>query len=231
MRLLNFVPLIAVTEALVLPTAEQLQDLDIRESRHRHCLDNIISEKDYLVHKSKDFFNRWSGSAEEAFHQAYQTTSDEIESLSDKFTETTSDAKSWLSAYTSDLYEDIDARPPHHGDDPHHEPNMTVYQLIAGSKYTTKLAKLINEFDDLVEALNSTKGNFTVFAPTDSALDKIPEDAPKPSKEQLKKFLSYHVVPENYPAGRVLFADTAPTLLKSDHLGSEPLHGNKYKSF
>lgn len=223
MRLLNFVPLIAVTEALVLPTAEQLQDLEIRESRHGHCLDNIISEKDYLVHKSKDFFNRWSGSAEEAFHQAYQTTSDEIESLSDKFTETTSDAKSWLSAYTSNLYEDIDARPPHHGDDPHHEPNMTVYQLIAGSKYTTKLAKLINEFDDLVEALNSTKGNFTVFAPTDKALDKIPEDAPKPSKEQLKKFLSYHVVPENYPAGRVLFADTAPTLLKSDHLGSEPL--------
>ena len=50
--------------------------------------------------------------------------------------------------------------PPHH-----HKPNMTVYQLIAGSKYTTKLAKLISEYDDLVEALNSTKANYTVFAP------------------------------------------------------------------
>lgn len=55
--------------------------------------------------------------------------------------------------------------PPHHGK-PHHKPNKTVYQLIAESKYTTKLAKLINDFPDVVELLNGTKANFTVFAPT-----------------------------------------------------------------
>lgn len=212
MKFSSVVPLIAVSSALVLPTDEQLRDLEAQESHHSHCLNSIAKE-------SKDFFDQWTAAVEDAFHQAYDTASD-------KFSETTSDIHSWLSSHTDDIFDDLNVHRPHHGDDPHHEPNQTVYQLIAGSKYTTKLAELINEFDDLVEALNSTKGNFTVFAPTDEALDKIPEDAPKPSKKQLLKFLSYHVVPENYPAGRVLFADTAPTLLKSDHLGSEVSESN-----
>jgi len=95
--------------------------------------------------------------------------------------------------------------------------------LISESKYTTTLTKYINEYDDLVDALNSTKGNFTVFAPTDKAFEKIPKDAPKPSKEFIKKFLEYHVVPDFAPAAKVLSTHTFPTLLKSDHLGSEPL--------
>lgn len=60
--------------------------------------------------------------------------------------------------------------PPHHGR-PHHPPhhdksNKTVYELIAESKYTTKLAKLINDYPDIVAILNGTTANFTVFAPT-----------------------------------------------------------------
>lgn len=216
MKLLHVLPLVAVSSALVLPTEEQLQDLEARETHHSQCFDSITRE-------SKDFFDHWTGEAQDAFSQVYDAASEKAQALSDKISDTSSDVHSWLFSHTDDIYEELNIHRPHHGDDPHHEPNQTVYQLIAGSKYTTKLAKLINEFDDLVEALNSTKGNYTVFAPTDKALDKIPEDAPKPSKKQLLKFLSYHVVPENYPAGRVLFADTAPTLLKSDHLGSESL--------
>ena len=52
----------------------------------------------------------------------------------------------------------------HHGH--HHKPNETVYELISKSKYTTKLAALINEYEDVVELLNGTSANFTVFAPT-----------------------------------------------------------------
>lgn len=70
--------------------------------------------------------------------------------------------------------------------------------------------------------MNTTKANFTVFAPTDKAFEKIPEKAPKPSKEQLKAILSYHVLPGLYPAGRVLRTHTAPTLLKGEHLSSQP---------
>nr|POE66150.1 stabilin-2 [Quercus suber] len=68
-----------------------------------------------------------------------------------------------------------------------------------------------------------TSANFTVFAPTDAAFEKVPEHAPKPSKEQLKAILSYHVVPGVYSARRVLGTHTVPTLLKSDSLGSDPL--------
>jgi len=88
--------------------------------------------------------------------------------------------------------------PPHHGP-PHHkipgvpvkppqhgEPNQTVYQLISESKYTTKLAKLLDDYPDLIKTLNSTEANYTIFAPTDSAFEKIPDHAPKPTKEQLE---------------------------------------------
>lgn len=125
-----------------------------------------------------------------------------------------------------------DDHPPHHGPPgkgrphhpPHHgKPNLTVYELIAGSKYTTKLAKLINEYPDLVKTLNGTEANYTIFAPTDKAFEKIPEHHKKPSKETIEKILQYHVVPDFYPAGRVLATHTFPTLLKLDSLGEEPL--------
>lgn len=101
--------------------------------------------------------------------------------------------------------------PPHHG---HDKPNHTVYELISKSKYTTKLIKLIDEYPDIVKMLNCTKSNYTFFAPTDSAFDKIPEHHHKPSKEFLKNLLLYHVADDFYPAGRVLHSYTIPTLYK-----------------
>jgi len=86
--------------------------------------------------------------------------------------------------------------PPHHGPPFHHKSNMTVYQLISTSNYTTKLAKWVDEYPDIVKALNGTESNFTLFAPTDRAFEKIPEHHHKPSKELLKKILSYHISPE-----------------------------------
>lgn len=116
--------------------------------------------------------------------------------------------------------------PPHHGGPhhggPHHKANATVWQLINSSKYSTKLAKFISGYPDLVKTLNTTH-NLTVFAPTDRAFDKIPDHAPKPSKEVLEAILSYHVSPDFYPAGRILVSRTIPTLLNSSHLGAKPL--------
>lgn len=95
-----------------------------------------------------------------------------------------------------------------------------MYELINESKYTTKLAKLINEYDDLVKVLNGTEANYTVFAPTDEAFEKIPEHGKKPSKEVLKDILLYHVSDDFYPAGRVLHSYTIPTLYEpSKNLG------------
>lgn len=61
-----------------------------------------------------------------------------------------------------------------------------------------------------------------MFAPTDKAFEKIPKHAPKPSKEELKKILLYHVSEDFYPAGKVLVTHTVPTLLSVDTLGIGP---------
>lgn len=61
-----------------------------------------------------------------------------------------------------------------------------------------------------------------VFAPTDNAFEKIPDKAPKPSKEELKKILLYHVSEDFYPAGKVLVTHTIPTLLSVETLGIGP---------
>ncbi|KAI9814721.1 MAG: hypothetical protein M1826_002167, partial [Phylliscum demangeonii] len=115
---------------------------------------------------------------------------------------------------------------PHHGHGHHHhhKPNLTVYQLIHESKYTTKLAELIDEDDDLIRFLNGTDADkFTIFTPTDRAFEKLPDDEDdKPSKELIKKTLLYHVSPDFYPAKRVLLSNTIPTLHKEKHLGDFP---------
>jgi uncharacterized surface protein with fasciclin (FAS1) repeats len=61
-----------------------------------------------------------------------------------------------------------------------------------------------------------------LFAPTDKAFSKIPEHAPKPDKEFIRKVLLYHIAPGFYPAGRLLFSHTVPTLLNETHLGDKP---------
>ena len=109
---------------------------------------------------------------------------------------------------------------PHHPHHPHHGSNKTIYQLISESKYTTKLAKLIDEYDDIVDVLNGTAANYTIFAPTDKAFEKIPKDGHhKPSKEFLKDVLLYHVSPEFHPAPEILAARTIPSLYREVELG------------
>jgi uncharacterized surface protein with fasciclin (FAS1) repeats len=67
-----------------------------------------------------------------------------------------------------------------------------------------------------VKLLNGTKANYTIFAPTDEAFEKIPEHHKKPSKEALKSVLLYHVSDDFYPAGRVLHSYTIPTLYEPE---------------
>ncbi|RMZ86008.1 hypothetical protein DV737_g189, partial [Chaetothyriales sp. CBS 132003] len=106
--------------------------------------------------------------------------------------------------------------PPHHG-----KPNETVYEIISKGKHTTKLAAAINEFPDLVNLLSGTKANYTIFAPTDQAFEKIPKHAPKPSKEFLKKLLTYHLSTEFYPIDQVFASRTIPTALDAEFLSEK----------
>ncbi|TKA22830.1 hypothetical protein B0A50_07730 [Salinomyces thailandicus] len=245
MKFSHVLPLAAASSAFVLPPQEQLQDLAI-EANHRgnDWYSEAVKEKNDLVDSLKkhyeevedttlDAWSKFYDSSKSALDDAFEYASETADSVKDKASDASAQVESWLRTESDDLYDSFDDPhdgPPHHGP-PHHRPhhpphhgppNQTVYQLISESKYTTRLAKLINKYDDLVEILNSTEANYTVFAPTDKAFEKIPKHAPEPSKEVLKAILEYHVVDGFYPAGRVLAAHTAPTLLKGDHLAGEP---------
>ena len=172
--------------------------------------------------------------AQDVLDDTLNTVKETADNIYSRFQEAGANIESWLEGSSFDdasiQFSEDDRHPPHH-DPPHHggphhpphdghdKPNRTVYELINESKYTTKLAELINKYDDLVETLNSTKANYTVFAPTDEAFEKIPEHGKHPSKEVLKDILLYHVSPDFYPAGRVLHSYTIPTLFEPEKLG------------
>lgn len=238
----------ALTTAFVIPDEQTLNLNHVQiESRPATSVVNGFTSKSKIIDKIDSTFDRISDEfgdtlerGKHALDEANDYATAQTEHVSHKIQETYFEAQDWLNSAVEDVQEDFGEldifgggdHPPHHGHDrpPHHrpghghhgKPNMTVYQLIASSKYTTKLAEAINEYDDLVKALNSTSGNLTVFAPNDRAFEKI-KHGPKLSKEELKKVLTYHVSPEFYPAGRILVTRTIPTLLKSASLGKKPL--------
>lgn len=214
MRFSRIVPVLPLATALVITEAEVFQNLEKNVERSgrklvddaHHAIDNAQSLLDNAFSKVKD-------SAKDAYSKIHQAGCD---------------VESWLQgAQFDDSVIDFEEHPPHHGP-PHHgpprhgKPNRTVYELINESKYTTKLAKLINEYDDIVQLLNGTKANYTIFAPTDEAFEKIPKHGHKPSKEILKDILLYHVTDDFYPAVRVLKTYTIPTLYTpSKNLGHQ----------
>jgi uncharacterized surface protein with fasciclin (FAS1) repeats len=74
----------------------------------------------------------------------------------------------------------------------------TIVTLAAGNKNFTTLVSALKAAD-LVDTL-SAQGPYTVFAPTNTAFAKLPKatlaNLLKPeNKEQLKKILTYHVIP------------------------------------
>jgi uncharacterized surface protein with fasciclin (FAS1) repeats len=77
-------------------------------------------------------------------------------------------------------------------------PSKNIVQNASDSKDHTTLVTAVKEAD-LVDTLSS-KGPFTVFAPTNEAFAKLPkgtlESLLKPeNKDKLSKILTYHVVP------------------------------------
>ncbi|KAL9070336.1 MAG: hypothetical protein Q9157_005846 [Trypethelium eluteriae] len=231
MRFTQLVPLAAVGTAFVLPDEQVLKDVAIEtKSKAKSFYESIPSRSDVLG-SLRDAAGEVAELNKDAFDQAFDHVAESGEAAYETIHQVGYDAEAWFQS-TKNSFDDtvLEEAPvqikdalydrPHH---PHHKPNKTVYELIAESKYTTKLAKLINDNEDLVELLNGTSANFTVFAPTDRAFAKIPEGAPEPSPEQIAALLSYHVSPSFYPAGRVLKTHTIPTLLNSSSLGSSPL--------
>lgn len=93
-----------------------------------------------------------------------------------------------------------------------------VDTAVAAGHFNT-LAKAL-QAADLVDTLKG-KGPFTVFAPTDEAFAKLPtgtlENLLKPeNKDKLTAILTYHVVPGDVTADKVVKLDSAKTVSGKD---------------
>ncbi len=99
-----------------------------------------------------------------------------------------------------------------------HTENRTIYQLISTNRHTTKFAELLSEYEDLIDLLNSTKANHTLFVPVNEAFSHIP-DHKKPSKKFIEDVLRYHITHGLYPAAKILATHTLPTALEEKLLG------------
>jgi len=94
-------------------------------------------------------------------------------------------------------------------------PTKTLLETAAAAGQFTVLAKAI-EAAGLTDLLSS-KGSFTVFAPTDAAFSAVPQetlmDLLKPENQaKLRSVLRYHVVPGIYRAADVTGASSLPTI-------------------
>jgi uncharacterized surface protein with fasciclin (FAS1) repeats len=217
MRFSRIAPVLPLASAFVITEPEVFASI---EKSGRQLVDNAHSVFDNAQNVLDDAFSKAKDGAKDAYSKIHHAGCD-VESWLEgsQFDDSVIDFK-------EDPHHPPHDGPPHHGGPHHpphdHKPNRTVYELINESKYTTKLAKWINEYDDIVQLLNGTKANYTVFAPTDEAFEKIPEHGHKPSKEVLKDILLYHVTDDLYPAGRVLHTYTIPTLfIPSKNLGHQ----------
>jgi len=235
MRVLSLLGAATAASAFVIPDQAGIESLAIQNQDIEQSSGHPFWDK---VHKAENFwedleeeFTKATGCAKNKFAEVADSVHDTAVRYGEQFQDAFA-GESWLGSadYDLDLFDEPHHphHPPHHGPPgkhphhPRHPANQTIWQLISKSKYTTKLAAALEEFPDLVETLNGTKANYTVFAPTDSAFEKIPKHAPKPPKEFLEKLLTYHVSPEFYPAGRVLVTRTIPTALEAKFIGKVP---------
>lgn len=213
MRPLTLLPLAVAASAFVIPDAQVFAEVPVEHQVERPVYgDDDSSWLDWLpsvdtvastVHDAVDTL---TSGLEHTIQDVKNKFDTELESLLGE-EETQDEPYS-----TEDLY-----RPPHHKK----TSNLTIYELINKSKYTTRFAKLVNEYDDIVAQLNSTSANYTLFVPVDEAFKHIPEDK-KPSKEFVEAVLKYHIGLGLYPAGRVLVTHTLPTALDEPLLGDKP---------
>lgn len=209
MKVAGILSLTALATAFVLPDAEVFSQVAIEDHRSDDASwwDKIPS-KDSIVSTVEDGIDSLSA--------GFETF---VESIDRKFRDGFEQALDSDEEEDDTLDIDIVDRPKHGHH--HHKFNLTIYEIISKSNHTKKFVELVNEYDDIVDLLNSTEANFTLFVPVDSAFEHLPDDK-KPSKEFVESVLKYHIGLGLYPAGRILKTHTLPTALNESWLGDKP---------
>lgn len=216
MKLIAILPLVALSTAFVVPDQNVMSQIAIEPHSTSDSVFEELPTKDRILNQAETTFSKVAKCSKNAIDQAVEYAADAGHHISRKLEETV-----FNTMYSSFDHHEGHDHHGHHGHHGHPKSNLTVYELIAKSKYTTKFAALINEYDDLVKLLNETAANYTVFAPIDKAFEGIPHDAPKPSKEIIKNILLYHISSEFYPAGRILVSQTIPSSYVEESLGGQ----------
>lgn len=204
MKSVTLFPLAAVASAFVVPDAQVFAQLPVHKEQPQDDMSWLdwLPSTDSISKSVHDLVDTLTTGIDDAIHDIKGKFETELESIFDD---------------EEDFGIDASDR-PHRG---HKNSNLTIYQLISKSNHTTKFAKLVDEYDDIVQLLNSTSANYTLFVPVNSAFEHIPEDK-KPSKEFIESILKYHIGVGLYPAGRVLVTHTLPTTLNEPLLGDKP---------
>ena len=104
-------------------------------------------------------------------------------------------------------------------ENPTSKANVTIYDIVRTSRYTSKLHKLIDDYPTIASYLKSTEANYTLFAPVDASFEKLHKDT---SKNLLESVLKTHIASYTYPADFLLISPNVPTLLESNTINGEP---------
>lgn len=169
MRFITVLPLAALSTAFIIPDEQMMSQVAIESSNPPASAFDRLPSKEQLVNDFEDTFSDLVETSKNALDEAIESVTEYSQDVYSKIHDTAFDAQSWLDSAADDSEDDgkHDKHGKHgkHGHHGHHghckKPNLTVYELIAKSKYTTKLAALINEYEDLVELLNGTTANYT----------------------------------------------------------------------
>lgn len=182
MKLIQILPLAVLSTAFVIPDEQVMSQVAIESDRAPESFFEKIPSKDEAIEQFHDSFTKLIDTSKNAFDDAIEYATETKEEVSDKAYETAYHVSSWLDSTADRLQELGEDVAPFSDDDEedhggrgrkgrkgrkgHHghckKPNMTIYELISKSKYTTKLAALINEYEDVVELLNGTAANYSM---------------------------------------------------------------------
>ncbi|PGH26368.1 hypothetical protein AJ80_01865 [Polytolypa hystricis UAMH7299] len=203
----------SIVGAFVVPNQQQLQTLRETSSHVAPKISEKVLGLGDILTKANDLGSYVVGmikNVERIADQHYQgAKSGEILVATDK------------DEYAKSLDDDDDPWFEPDGHHHHGKPNKTIYQLIGDAPHTTIFAKLVSQFDDIVDCLNSTSSNHTLFVPVDDAFKKF-KHHPHLPKDMLKDFVLYHIAPGLYSPHHVFGSRTIPTELNQSELG--PYH-------
>ena len=179
MKLIQILPVVALSTAFVIPDEQVMSQVAIESDPAPESFLEKLPSKDEAIKQFEDSFTKLIDTSKNAFDDAIEYATETKEDISDKAYETAYHVSSWLDSAADrvqELGEDVvpfseddadrDGGQGRKGRKGHHghckKPNLTVYELISKSKYTTKLAALISEYEDIVELLNGTAANYSL---------------------------------------------------------------------